>query len=645
MGLHNAFSYDSPQIDELVSGAPSDKLRTCAACGKPFMPTGRNAWRMKFCQRQHYIKCQVCGNTLDITPNINIPNTCSKKCNNVFKVKRMQDTMVERYGVANPSQVPEFHEKAMASNAEHKDVTMAKIRKTMVERYGAAIPMQVPELRKKIESTMVERYGVTNASYSDDIKEKISRTNKSEEVRAKYRTTSIAHYGTEYPAQSPDSPNSWNNIKDKVEATMLERYGTTTPLVAAQCIAKARQTCLNRYGVEYSSQSPEVHRRQRANRDLIKAADGTSLDSSYEVIAYDFWKSLNLDVERNIPITFEYNGSTHTTFIDFRVGGILYEVKGLHLLTGVYDYVGVPISVKLDVYKKNHVVLITDKSDRTLNLFGRPNSKESNGLKYLNKCSEPLIGVDISLLCDNPEFPYANDRPKCFYDVRVDGKPSAAEAFANPELRWKMINNRIQYTGGFIDNHQVLTAMNVTRTCKQPSWFSKSLAQKLISTYCSQSVVYDLAAGWGARYDACIDLGKEYVACDFNKSLVDWHHEQHRDSIAWHDGRTFTYDSPCSIFICPPYSDPNTGRCFEDYNFDGFDESAQTLTQCQWLQIAMKNAPNFVDATMVCKIVDPGWEEYVVDTIDNKSHFGVNHEYVIHLTREQYLKNPDIANG
>jgi hypothetical protein len=257
-------------------------------------------------------------------------------------------------------------------------------------------------------------------------------------------------------------------------------------------------------------------------------------------------------------------------------------------------------------------------------------------LKYPDKCSEPLIGVDISLLTDAPEFPYAKDRPKCFYDVRVDGKASAVEAFANPGIRWKMINNRIQYTGGFIDSHQVLTAMNVTRTCKQPSWFSKSLANRLISAYCSQDVIYDLAAGWGARCDACNELGKTYVACDYNKDLVEWHHASNRNNIWWHDGRTFTYDMPCSIFICPPYSDPATGRCFEDYNFDGFDESAQSLTQCQWLLIAMKNASEFVDATMVCKIVDPGWEDYVVETLDNKSHFGTNHEYVIHLTHDQY---------
>lgn len=631
-----AFSYEDTQIDKLVQSANPDTLRVCTACGKFFLPSGRNAWRMKFCQRKHYIKCQICGNTLDITPNVNIPSTCSKKCADIYKGRQTKATMQRKYGVDNPSQVAEFKAKAMASNAAHQEETMEKIHNTMIRRYGAAIPRQVPELREKIDNTMRERYGVVNPSHNIDIRKKISQVNKSEEVQAKYKATSLANHGTEYPAQNPDSPNAWNNVKDKFETTMLDKYGAKSPFLVPECKEKAKKTCLEKYGFENASQSPEIHRKQWDTRKNLKAQDGLPLDSSWEVLVYNFWKSLGLDVERNIPIEFEYNGKHHTTFVDFRVDGQLFEVKGRPYLEGVYDYAQVvPIERKLEVYREHHVVVITD--DQVRQMFGKPNSKESNGFKYSDKCPNPLIGIDVALFRENPEFPYASDRPKCFYYVRVDGKASALEAFFNPAVRWKMIINRIQYSGGFIDSKQVLVAMNVTRTCKQPSWFSKSLATRLIKTYCSRSVIYDLAAGWGARYDACKDLGRIYIACDYNKDLVDWHIEQQRDTIVWHDGRTFTCDMPCSIFICPPYSDPKTGRCFEDYNFDGFDESAQTLSQCQWLLIAMKNAPNFADATMVCKVVDPGWEKYVVETLDNESHFGTNHEYIIHVTHGQYL--------
>ena len=114
--------------------------------------------------------------------------------------------------------------------------------------------------------------------------------------------------------------------------------------------------------------------------------------------------------------------------------------------------------------------------------------------------------------------------------MRVDGKQSAYDAFYDAHIRWKMIINRIQYSGGFIDSRQVLNALNITRTCKQPSWFSQSLAERIISEYCTSNTIYDLAAGWGARYDAAKKLGKKYVGCDYNKALVDWHHELGRNT-------------------------------------------------------------------------------------------------------------------
>lgn len=48
----------------------------------------------------------------------------------------------------------------------------------------------------------------------------------------------------------------------------------------------------------------------------------------------------------------------------------------------------------------------------------------------------------------------------------------------------------------------------------------------------------------------------------------------------------------------------------------------------------MQNIPNAREYVMVCKIVDEGWEQFVVDTITNRSHFGTNHEYVIVVSKD-----------
>ena len=418
----------------------------------------------------------------------------------------------------------------------------------------------------------------------------------------------------------------------RIETTCLQKYDDKCAVNSKHGREVGKKTCMNKYGVDHFSKSVLFPSREIAikaanGRSNIVASDGTHLDSSYELKVYEYCMRNNLEFDIQVPIKFDYQGKDHFTFVDFYIDDLLIECKGSHLLKGCFSETDtVPIQAKIDVYKHNDIIVVTDKLGRSI--FGKPNSTQSNGLKYKHKCPYPLIGVDIELF-ENPEFPYRDDRPRCFYDVKVDGQMSAFEAFQDEKLRWKMIKNRIQYSGGFIDANQILNALNITRTCKQPSWFSKSLAKHIISEYCSSDIIVDPFAGWGARADAANELHRTYIGCDFNKELVEWHHSKGRTNIQYGDANEFKFGAECSVFICPPYSDPKTGRCFEDYNFEGFDTSAKAITQCQWLQIVMNNVPNAKEYIMVCKIVDPGWEQYIVDTKVNKSHFGVNNEYVL----------------
>lgn len=568
--------------------------------------------------------------------------------------QKQKDTMQERYGVSSPLQHDKFREKSKTTCRNHYGVDnpmqsekiRAKAEETCRERYGASHYSQTQRYAEDIHDTSIKRYGVEHHLKSPEVKQKIAQTN-------------IERYGTEHPMQNEeiklrqkDSLESkyggytlQNDVlTKKMRATCLERYGTEFPSQSDIVKSKVIETNMQRYGVPYTSQLASTHSKAAETRASVRAVDGSCVDSIYEKYVYDFL--ITNDVEFSYQtevIDYEYKGETHRTMIDFKVGDLLFEVKGGHLMQGCFDYQGVPIDVKLDVYKKHHVIVITDELGREK--FGKSNSSVSNGLRYLNKCPEPLIGVDISLFTYSPEFPYRDDRPHCFYDVKVNGQKSAHEAFYDPEIRWKMILNRIQYSGGFIDSKQILTALNVTRTCKQPSWFSKQLAKNIIQKYCTSTTILDTMAGWGARADAANELHRSYVGVDFNKELVDWHHSKGRTNIVYGDAREFKYDKPCSIFICPPYSDPETGRCFEDYNFDGFETGAKSLSQCDWLKIVLKNVPNAHEAVMVCKIVDKGWEKYVVDTLTNESHFGTNHEYIIVINNEEFqdvLKEKDV---
>lgn len=562
----------------------------CHICGDTFRSNIKNA---KYCKKQHKRICKVCGAEF-IVDTSDVRETCSRKCTNLLKYgtewpiqsviqkNKLIHNLQSKYGVTNVSQLP-----------DHSD----KVKKTCLEKYGVDNYRKTEECQKRIETTCLNKYGM-KCNLED----------------SKYHIEN-----------SFSNKNQWNLAHE----AFIQKYDVDNPMKVKHFRDKQTKSIFSHYGVNYPSQSPEVMSKLVKSQKRTTCSDGHVVDSTYEQIVYEFLIQHQIPFKQQVPVNYEYQGKTRVTFIDFEIDGQLFECKGSHLLHGCYDYFpeNVPTPVKLDVYRKHHVVIITDEA-------GRDVFQNSNGLKY---AENPLIGLDIQLFSTKCKFPYRSDRPKCFYNVKVDGKMSSYDAFHNMMIRWRMIQNRIQYTGGFIDNKQILTALNVTRVCKQPSWFKKSLAKRLLEKYSTSDTVYDLAAGWGARADACKELHKQYVACDLNSELVEWHHETGRNEVECADGRFFRYEGSCTIFICPPYSDPETGKCFEDYNFEGFDSTAKSLSQCDWLKIAMKNAPNFKEAILVCKIVDKGFEKFIVEEIHNKSHFGTNKEYVIAVNHSEIV--------
>ena len=398
----------------------------------------------------------------------------------------------------------------------------------------------------------------------------------------------------------------YSQIANVRKSNIIDKYGSETAYYD-QIQQKMKNTSLKKYGVTHIAQLRDVAIKKSITRASVCNDEGEYFDSTWKLLIYEYCKRNDIPIKRNIRVPFIYNGKEHSTIIDFEINGFLVEVKGSHLLHGCFDHNQIiPIEQKLKVYKENNVLLITDSNSKDI-------FRDSCGWKY----GKSLIGIDVSLF-DDPVFPYDPTKPKCFYDVKVSSKYSAKEAFDNELIRWEMIKNRILYKGGFITNSDILRALNVTRKAKQPSWFKKELAVDLIKKYASTDVIVDTFAGWGMRYEAAKDLNKQYIGIDLNPELVEYHKSLGR-TIDLGDAKMFKYDDECSVLICPPYHD------IEIY----IDNQDIELTQCQWLEIVMKNVPNAAEYIMVCKKVDPGYEQYIVDTISNKSHLGINREYVL----------------
>lgn len=322
--------------------------------------------------------CAICGNEFEVKHS-SIAKTCSIACRNKLK----EQSNISKYGVSNPNQLPENRERFRKQAIENSD----KRKQTCLERYGVEYASKNQEIRDKISATVnseeckeqtIEtnrrKFGVDHPMQVDTIKNRQLQT---------ARTTMLNKYGVEHPCQvSEISQKAITTMR----RTMLQKYGTEIPshIEAAnnRRIENIKSTMLLRYGAEYPGQVKEIHDRMARNCFNKSADDGTHVDSSYEQLFYNFLLRNEIEFEYQIPLSYEYNESKHVSYIDFRIANKFYEVKGAHLLQGIYDYAkyAVPIAVKLKVYSENQVTLITDRS-----------------MRYLFENSENLKGVDIQI--------------------------------------------------------------------------------------------------------------------------------------------------------------------------------------------------------------------------------------------------------
>ncbi len=117
---------------------------------------------------------------------------CSSKCsNNAESVKnKKEQTLINNYGVSNPSQSNIIHQRKIH---------------TSHEKYGTDYPWQHSDIKSIKEQVLMEKYGVHNIALLPHIQQQIKQTN-------------LRKYGTEFACQSSD-------IKTKKQQTMLDRYG------------------------------------------------------------------------------------------------------------------------------------------------------------------------------------------------------------------------------------------------------------------------------------------------------------------------------------------------------------------------------------------------------------------------------------
>lgn len=147
-------------------------------------------------------------------------------------------------------------------------------KQSMIKKYGVANPFQLESVKEKIKKTNIERYGVDNPA-------------KSQKVWDKIKATNLEKYGTEY-VMSNDS------IKEKVRQTCIKKYGVDNVKKSELIKQSTIEHNLEKYGVEYPTQLQSTIDKIHESKTKHK----THTCSKEEDKVYELLKTMYNDIRR-----------------------------------------------------------------------------------------------------------------------------------------------------------------------------------------------------------------------------------------------------------------------------------------------------------------------------------------------------------
>lgn len=166
------------------------------------------------------VKCKNCLNDkyyvrmAELKTNLG----CDKCCSTI-----RSNTMMNKYGVSNAMNVPEFREKQKQS---------------VFKNFGVYYPQQSEQVRNKTTKTSLKKYGAIRAFAREEVYKKIRSIHKE-------------NHGCEYPFQNKD-------IQKKCEESCIKTTGERKPLIAREYF---ENVMLKKYGAKHALQNPIIFKK------------------------------------------------------------------------------------------------------------------------------------------------------------------------------------------------------------------------------------------------------------------------------------------------------------------------------------------------------------------------------------------------
>lgn len=506
-------------------------------------------------------------------------------------LEKSKKTCLEKYGV-------------------EKFVNTEKTRQTCLERYGVDNLFKSPEIQEKRKQTLIEKYGDENYVNKDKTKKTMFEkyggyTWQSDILREKCDKTLRKRYGKKL-----------EKIVEKSRNTKKEKYGDEN---FNNCELH-KHTCLEKYGVDSYSKTDEY------STSKIKkyTYDNMNFDSSWELYIWIYAKDHNIEIVKEpIRLTYYCDGKEHFYFPDFLYGGKLIEIKGGQFLEdgnliNPYDRNTDKIyNAKYQCIIDNNVELITDIS------FAKDYVDEKYTKDYvklfLNKLDFPYLNKSLK---DKSDMGLIHHFHKSIYDASVYNRISPINAWKDKNIIKKVALNRLKYIGKCRPS-DILQGFNVMKIAPKVSVFNPNLASDIIKKYIDESTIFDPFSGFSGRMIGSFRNNKEYIGQDINdehikesieiRDYLNYKCKLNVQDITTDIKKTFT--DTC-LFTCPPYEDK-----------EKWNDNDISLTCDEWIDICIDKYK--CDKYLFVVDNTSKYVDYVVETINNKSHFGENKELII----------------
>ena len=119
-----------------------------------------------------------------------------------------------------------------------------KIKQTNLQKYGAESPSQNKDVIEKRKQTNLQKYGKTSYTQTEEYKERVRKIDATQRLE-KAKQTLIERYGV-------DNPFLIKEAKEKQKQTMIKKHGVEFPLQIKKAKEKAKKTNIERHGKDYA---------------------------------------------------------------------------------------------------------------------------------------------------------------------------------------------------------------------------------------------------------------------------------------------------------------------------------------------------------------------------------------------------------